>query len=202
MNSVPGTQGYELGINRFVETSQALDFSHVCSDFLDFLPSSPSRILDVGAGAGQNSAALSMLGYSVVAVEPMIPFLDAARITYSDLPIEWVNDSLPMLGSLVELAPFDFILVEAVWQHLALDERDLALERIAELLSPGGYFACSLRNGPPGLGKRVFPTDAEATTKHAGELGLECRFRKDNLPSILPNKEDVVWSRLVFQKAN
>lgn len=200
MSVVPGTQGYELGVARFVETSQALSFVDVCSEILDFLPTLPARVLDVGAGAGQNSAALARLGHSVVAVEPMAAFLDAARDAYSDLPVVWVNDSLPMLGALENDELFDFVLAEAVWQHLDSSEREAALVRIHALLSPGGHLGCSLRNGPPGLGSRVFPTDPDETLAQAGRLGLECVFRKDNLPSFLPNKKDVHWSRLVFQK--
>ena len=197
---VPGTQGYERGIGRFVEASRALSFDEVCSDFLDFLPRLPSRVLDVGSGAGQNSAALSHMGHSVVAVEPMSSFRAAACNAYRDLPIIWINDSLPALSALEDSQLFDFVLVEAVWHHLDLGERTIALERIGSLLSPGGYFACSLRNGPAGLGTRVFPTDMESTIDQASNVGLECEFKKDDLPSMLPNKENVSWSRLVFRK--
>ena len=59
----------------------------------------------------------------------------------------------------------------------------------------------SLRNGPPGLGIHVFPTDADATIQQAAQVGLKCVYRADNLPSILANKQDVLWSRIVLEKA-
>ncbi|MFM7600712.1 MAG: class I SAM-dependent methyltransferase, partial [Pseudanabaena sp.] len=73
MEVVPGTEGYQRSIEPFIQTSQALSFNVVCSDFLRFIPAPPCRVLDIGAGAGQNSAALAALGHAVTAVEPMIP---------------------------------------------------------------------------------------------------------------------------------
>ncbi len=52
MDNVPGTQGYERVVAEFVEASQALDFGEVNKDFLEFLPTVASRVLDAGAGAG------------------------------------------------------------------------------------------------------------------------------------------------------
>lgn len=187
-------------MDQFIEVSQSLSFAQVCADFIDFLPSSPARVLDVGAGAGQNSAALAELGHSVIAVEPMEPFLSAARARFRHLPISWHQDSLPLLESLPVEDDFGFVLVEAVWHHLDPFERKKALERITSLISSGGTCAFSLRNGPAGQGSRVFPTDSTSVVIEARELGLECVFRRDNLPSILPNKKDVYWSRLVFRK--
>jgi SAM-dependent methyltransferase len=40
---------------------------------------------------------------------------------------------------------FDLILLSAVWMHLPLESRPLALARIHELLSPDGYLVLSLR---------------------------------------------------------
>lgn len=200
MTAVQGTEGYECSVERFIERGQSLTFAEVCADFVSFLPARPARVLDVGAGAGQNSAALATMGYAVVAVEPMAPFLGAARAKYGHLPITWHEDSLPLLLSLPARDEFDFVLVEAVWHHLDADERVDALARITTLMANGAACALSLRNGPAGLGSRVFPTDSARMISDARFGGLECVFRKDDLPSVLPNKEDVRWSRLVFRK--
>lgn len=201
MSFVPGTQGYERAINSFIDASQALLFQEVCKDIFSFLPDVPARILDVGAGAGQNSAALAEMGYSVVAVEPMSQFLTAAHTTYSHLQVTWLQDSLPLLRQLgAEEEQFEFILVEAVWHHLNEEERACALVRLAHLLSDDGRCALSLRNGPPGLGTCVFSTDAENTVQQAKKLGMKCIYQATNLPSFLPNKENVLWSRIVLQK--
>ena len=47
VGEVPGTQGYEKVVDRFIEASQALDFSEANKDFLEFLPCDASRVLDV-----------------------------------------------------------------------------------------------------------------------------------------------------------
>ena len=201
MNETPGTIGYDRFVSCFVETSQSLSFNEVCKDFLEFLPPIPGRVLDAGAGAGQNSAALAELGYSVVAVEPMTDFLDAARIAYSNLPITWLSGSLPKLDCLEsDQSKFDLILVIGVWHHLNEAERTQAMERFASLMNSGGICALSLRNGPAGMGSHVYPTDASHTVKQAKKYGLECIFILEDQPSILSNKDDVTWARLVFKK--
>lgn len=201
MNNVPGTEGYDHAAHWFIECSQALNFHEVCKDFLGYLPSTPARILDVGAGAGQNAAALAELGYSVTAVEPMAKFLTAARTKYSNFPITWLAGSLPALECLkAEKKQFDFILVVGVWHHLNEEEQALAMKRLASLLGCGGQCAITLRNGPPGMGTRVYSTDAGQTIKQAKDYGLECILKLENQPSILGNKEGVKWARLVLQK--
>lgn len=195
-----GTQGYERFVSIFIETSQSLDFYQSCKDYLNFLPKAPADILDVGAGAGQNSAALAQLGHRIKAVEPMSEFLEAARATYPRLPIEWRYDSLPLLATLDENVQFDFILVEGVWHHLDESERTVAIARLSVLIKPPGLCAISLRNGPAGMGVRVFPTDALKTIEQFKQFGFECIFCTQNQPSIYRFKENVFWSRIVLKK--
>jgi SAM-dependent methyltransferase len=201
MSKITGTKGYDRFVNCFIESSQSLAFNKACKDFIPFLPSRPSRVLDVGSGAGQNSAALAELEHSVVAVEPMPEFLAAARSKYPDLPITWLNGSLPMMDCLGS-APkkFELILVIGVWHHLNETERTLTMERFASLLNSGGKCALSLRNGPSGMGSHVYPTSASQTIKQAKKFGLDCVFIQENQPSIHKNKNDVTWARLVLQK--
>lgn len=201
MDNVPGTKGYEKVIKQFVEASQALDFKVVNKDFLDFIPRLPSRILDAGSGSGQNSAALAQLGHSVVAVEPFTPFLDAARSTYRNLTITWIEDSLPLLKKLGDTPnQFDFILIDGVWHHLDGEERVQGMERLSSLLCEGGCCALSLRNGPAGVGKHVFPTDGKITAALAYKYGLEVALHLTNQPSLMKNKPGVTWTRMVLRK--
>lgn len=200
---VRGTAGYERWISHFIENSQALDFHEVCKSFIEFLPVAPANILDVGAGAGQNAMALAQMGHSVVAVEPMPEFLDAARKQYALHPIIWHQDSLPDLICLGKHTDqFDFILVDGVWHHLAESERERALQRFSALLKVGGRCALSLRNGPPGMGTLVFPTDAGETINQAKPYGLTPVMTLENQPSLFSYKTDVTWSRLVLQKTS
>lgn len=201
MNFVPGTRGYEASVRSFADASRMLEFDEVCKDFLAFLPLASARVVDIGAGVGQNSAALAEMGHFVVAVEPLGQLLSIARASCSHPQITWLQDSLPLLRRLPpENQPFEFILVEAVWHHLDEVERVRALKSLASLLEPAGRCALSLRNGPPGIGTHVFPTETENTLEQAKRQGMECTFLAENLPSILPHKEDVTWTRIVLQK--
>ncbi|MEO0532645.1 MAG: class I SAM-dependent methyltransferase [Cyanobacteria bacterium P01_A01_bin.123] len=201
MNNVPGTRGYEAIKDAFIEVSQALDFAEINKDFLEYLPSLPSRVLDAGAGVGQNAAALARLGYLVVAVEPLPAFLDAARSTYRDLNVIWVNDSLPGLRKLGEASGmFDFILVDGVWHHLDDEERSQCMARFSTLLNDGGACAISLRHGPAGAGTYIFPTDGRKTAVLAKHYGLRVLLHLANQPSKMRNKPGVTWTRMVLRK--
>ncbi|GHC10667.1 class I SAM-dependent methyltransferase [Cerasicoccus arenae] len=201
MHAVPGIAGYGKSVERFIEVSQTLCFDEVCRDFLPHLPAAPSRMLDVGCGVGQNAAALTQMGHSVVAVEPMPAFLTAAQNHYAKLEIEWIKDSLPELNRLNGLeATLDFILADGVWHHLDPQAQHNAIKRLASLLKPNGKCGLSLRNGPAGLGEYIMPTDVQRTLKHAEAAGLSCIFRIENQPSLLVSKAKVKWARLVLQK--
>lgn len=196
---VPGAEGYDRSVDRFIEVSLSLDFTTVCKAFIPFLPPPPARILDMGSGVGQNAAALSEAGYTMVAVEPVEPFLAKACAQYAHLPITWLRGSLPGIECLQEeTGTFDFVLAEAVWHHLSPSEQTESLDKLASMLAPGGKLALSLRNGPAGLGTCVYSTDTPGTVVQAQRIGLECLFRQENIRSLLPNKDEVRWSRIVL----
>jgi len=196
-----GTQGYKRFTDLFIESSQALDFNVACKDFLSFLPTSPANILDIGAGAGQNAAALAKLGHKVTAIEPMPEFLSSAQTTYKDLNVKWLNDSLPELTCISPNDPyFDFVLINAVWHHLNDVEREFAATRLSTLIIPGGRCALSLRNGPAGMGTRVYPTNSDSTIQQFKAKGFNCILHLQDQPSIYSHKKDVNWSRIVLQK--
>lgn len=197
-----GIEGYERHISRFIETSQALDFQIVCRDFVEYLPPEKSHVLDVGAGAGQNAAALDDLGFHVTAIEPMQEFRIAAQNFYKALSVKWLAGSLPHLSILdsADAHKFEFVLIEGVWYHLNDKEREQAAARISSIVKRNGKCAISLRNGPAGMGTRMFPTDPMQTSELFKKYGFDCIFMAKNQDSILPNKENVKWSRIVLQK--
>ncbi len=199
--TVFGTEGYQQNINRFVEISQSLDFQEVCKDFINFLPGKNAHVLDLGAGVGQNAAALDKLGFNVTAIEPIQDFVDVAQKTYTNTSVNWLCDSLPDMHCLEDKRiKFEFILIEGVWHHLDETERTKAANRLSTLISKHGKCAISLRNGPPGLGTKVYPTDPDKTVTLFMNHGFSCLFKIQNQPSILANKEQVSWARVVFEK--
>jgi 2-polyprenyl-3-methyl-5-hydroxy-6-metoxy-1,4-benzoquinol methylase len=197
----PGTEGYHRFVPLFIQSSQNLDFDIVCKDFIAFLPSKNANILDLGAGAGQNSAALDKRGFNVTAIEPMTEFLKAAMNEYAGTSIKWLHGSLPGLACLEpQKETFDFVLIDAVWHHLSEIERNLATAKISSLINKNGRCAISLRNGPSGMGTRVFPTNSNDTINLFESYGFKCIFSLNNQPSVLPHKDKVKWQRIVLEK--
>ena len=115
---------------------------------MPFLPKSSGQILDVGAGTGRDAAWLSSLGYNVVAVEPSTKMRQEAQRIHPTASIQWIDDQLPGLTKVRRLGiAFDFILLSAVWMHVAPEERARAFRKLVILLKPGGAIALTLRHG-------------------------------------------------------
>lgn len=198
---IAGTRGYERAIQSFIQRCQALNFQQMYPDFMRYMPSTGSAILDLGSGAGQNAAALSEMGYQVTAVEPMSAFLEAAKQKYTQLNINWLHGSLPELICLNEEgSKFEFILAFGVWHHLSVAQQECAMRRIAELLNSKAKFALTLRNGPAGLGSCVYPTDINRCIVQAEKLGLKPIFKKTGQPSLMDYKQEVRWAYLLLEK--
>ncbi len=201
MKKIAGTRGYAETIPKFIEGTMAIDFQTLHRDFLPFIPRVPSHILDVGAGIGRDAFEFWKMGHTVVAVEPLLEFRTTGKDLYQSSTIEWWDDALPTLEKLDNyLDTFDFTLASGVWHHLNLKEQTIAMQRISELLNPGGLFALSLRNGPAGAGKHIFPTELRQVEISAKRNGLIPIFNSKNQPSLMPNKPQVIWDKLVLKK--
>ncbi len=201
MVQAKGTAGYQAVVDEFISATEAIDFVALHKPYLHLIPASPARILDVGAGAGRDAAALAAMGHQVVAVEPLRDFLRVAQSRHKSKAIQWLADSLPDLTNLnSQYGPFDFILVSAVWHHLQESERKPAMKRLATLTTTGGILALSLRNGPAGAGIHNFPTDCKQTIKLAERHGFELVSRVTNEPSLIQGKPGVTWSKLAFKR--
>lgn len=200
-NRVKGTRGYADSIRKFIDATVSLPFEILHQDFLKYFPESPGRILDLGAGIGRDAFVLAQKGHSVLAVEPSEELRNAGRKLYSSPLLEWTNDSLPNLQTLQDRSEeFDFILGSGIWHHLSPEEQLLSLEKVSGLLAPNGIFALSLRHGPAGVGTTVFPPNGPETILYAEKLGLTTILFLENCASLLPNKQDVIWTKIVFQK--
>jgi len=131
----------------------------------------------------------------------MSEFLEAAQNSYKGLNINWLSGSLPELSCLhSDNSSFDFILIDAVWHHLNESERMIAANNLSKIMNQEGRCAISLRNGPAGMGSRVFPTSTGDTIKLFRNIGFKCIFKIDKQPSIYFHKKNVEWSRIVLQK--
>jgi protein-L-isoaspartate O-methyltransferase len=65
-----GSHGYGENATALAQQYESITFEEVHRDVLHLFPSSPSKVLDVGAGSGRDAAALARRGHWVTAVEP------------------------------------------------------------------------------------------------------------------------------------
>jgi len=197
MAQVPGTAGYGANAAALATQYESLRFADVHREVLHLFPPPPARVLDIGAGAGRDAAALAALGHRVVAVEPTAELRAEGLRRHAALPIEWVDDHLPGLHRTRALGErYDLILLTAVWMHLDDAERRAAMAALAGLVADGGQIAMSLRHGPVPAGRRMFEVSAQETCELAEAHGLRRRFlgqREDML-----GRADVTWSVLVL----
>ncbi|MHA7102244.1 class I SAM-dependent methyltransferase [Roseivirga pacifica] len=196
-----GIEGYSEAMEKFTSLTLSIDFELLHKDFLAYIPKEKCHILDLGAGIGRDADSLSALGHKVVAVEPNPAMVAVGQSLFKN-KVEWLIDSLPRLKMLNSNYRFNFILASGVWHHINDKEQKQAIKRTAQLLDVDGVFAVSLRNGPAGLGKNIYPTDEKVIIKAASANGLKLLMDQENQPSLITNKADVRWTRLVFQKPN
>jgi SAM-dependent methyltransferase len=197
-----GTTGYEKVASALLSTR--MRFEEVQSHVLHLIPVHPARILDVGSGPGHDAATLTARGHAVTAVEPTPELREGARALYRDLPIAWVDDSLPALERLTAAGPlpFGFILVEGVWAHLTEAERVDAFPVLAGLLADDGVLAISLRHGPAAPGRIAHPVTAPETIALAEAAGLTTLVNvKAGSIQAANIASGVTWTRLAFGRA-
>jgi len=130
------------------------------------------RILDVGAGAGRDAAALAQLGYQVTALEPSAALRDIGTTNTLGLDVRWRDGSLPKLAT-VQDERFDFILCNAVMMHLPPNQRFAALSCMAGLLTAQGRLYIKVRDGGVNTDeRRVYPFPVSTFTKLAARLPM------------------------------
>ena len=106
----------------------------------------PGTACDIGAGTGRDANWLAERGWEVVAVEPSALKVRAKEASHSR--VSWIDDALPNLRQLRSLGHrFDFILLNAVWQHVRISQRERVFRILCELLNPAGLLVISVRKG-------------------------------------------------------
>ena len=159
-----GTEGYGESADALVKPYESLSFADVHRETLPLIPTTPSRVLDVGAGTGRDAAALANLGHTVVAVEPTPELRAHGQRLHRAAAITWIDDALPDLDKVHARGErFDLVMLTAVWMHLDSSQRERAMARVAGLLQPGGLMTLLLRHGPVPAGRRMFEVSAAET---------------------------------------
>lgn len=192
-----------------------MSFEEVHQSWIDFLPSVISnpnaRILDLGAGSGRDAKYLSDLAQEthleknniqVIAVEPAIELLKLGQQTTAGTKVKWLNDSLPALSLVTKLeVSFDFILLSAVWMHIAASERARAIRKLANILKPGGKIVISLRHGQNEedfTQRKMHVVCADELKKLASDVGLFCKLETPKESDKL-GRIHVSWQTVVLQ---
>ena len=120
-------------------------YSGARPDVVRLVPKDVRRVLDIGCGAGTTAALLAERSPSVdyLGVEPdagLLPDHTVDRADFINLPIEQALENV----ALQSRVPFDAIILADVLEHLVSPAS--LLERLPDLLGPGGVVICSLPN--------------------------------------------------------
>lgn len=165
---------YDAQAVQLVAEYEALDTTTYRATYSALIPAGAGRLaLDVGAGSGRDAAWLASLGFDVVAAEPAIGMREAGQRLHSDVPLRWLDDRLPDLEVTRALGlSFDFILLSAVWQHVAAADRPRAFRKLCTLLKPAGLLVLTLRHGPAPADRPMYPVSIGEVKALARDHGL------------------------------
>jgi SAM-dependent methyltransferase len=183
----------------YFETYERLQFSSTHRSFLRFLPAKGARCLDVGAGSGRDAAALARRGYLVTAVEPSNGLRQLAIAAHKAPSIEWIKDALPELASVRAMGTlFDFILLSAVWMHIAPQDRITSLRSLKHLLTPTGSICMTLRLGAPPSNRLAYPISLNELEQQARVCQLQMVYLSRSTRDSL-KRDDVRWVKVVLK---
>jgi SAM-dependent methyltransferase len=198
--SVSGTEGYATEADALARQYESITFADAHRPYLHLIPTTPARVLDIGAGTGRDAGALAEMGHQVVAAEPTAEMRAHAMRLHPSPRIEWVDDSLPDLAVLTVCGEtFDLVMMTAVWMHLDDEQRRCAMPNVARLVRTGGTLILSLRYGPVPAGRRMFVVTSEETIAFAANANLALTHRFDKQPGGF-GRADVSWTKLAFEK--
>jgi len=179
----------------------ALPPEQIYATVRDFLPRSPVRIADIGAGTGRDAAWFARQGHRVLAVEPVSAFREAGAELHGDR-VEWLDDQLPQLARLQPRGPFDLVLLCAVWHHLDTAGRARAMPALAHVVAPGGRLILSLRHDPDADGRLSFPAPPEEAIGLAHAAGLNLTHQAEAEAVHAESRaKGVRWTWLVLTKS-
>ena len=194
-------KGYVEAHDYLIRSFEAIDSAVLLSPVVAFMPTQASHIADIGAGTGRDASWLASMGHSVVAIEPVEQFRTSGKLLHQSPAIEWVDDYLPGLTSVVQnRVKFDFILIVSVWHHLNNDDRILALHNLRSILKDGCMMVISLRMGPGSESRKSYPTDIVEMTDMAMDSGFGV-VASIEAPSVQPGNRQagVKWNWLVLE---
>ena len=112
--------------------------------WLPFVEGREGRFLDVGAASGRDANWFADRGWKVTAVEANPQW---GRLFKGHSHVEWIQDSLPNLLSLISKPQYDVILVSNLWTGLNRVEQQQSLLRLYGLLEHKGLLVITWSEG-------------------------------------------------------
>lgn len=194
----PSIGWYEAHAREAAARYEQADSARLHAWLEDFLPQEKAAVLDVGAGSGRDAAWLASKGHDVVALEPAAAMREEARRRHPHANVQWRSDRLPELQAITRTGlSFDFILLSAVWMHVAPRDRARAFRKLTNLLKPGGTLAISLRHGPAEPGRGMHEAAPAEIEKLARDHGAFVVFREES--DDLLGRSDVRWTQMAIR---
>ena len=164
---------------------------------LDLLPKRRAVVLDVGAGSGRDTVWLTSLGHEVIATDPSAAMRAQARRWHPELGVQFLPDRLPDLTKTFRTGiSFDFILVNAVWMHVAPADRKRAFRKLVTLLKPGGVIAFTLRE-PIVAARDMYPVSGAEIEGLARQHGAFVERRSDGAD--LLGRTPIRWEQIAVR---
>ena len=155
----------------------------------DALAPRNARILDIGSGMGRVSAALQARGHTVVATEPDPALRAQSAATYPGLDL-LPHEALALDPD--EVGTFDRVVVVGnVMIYLGEGTERPVLQRIRDLLAPGGRALLGFHLTAVKSGSRTYPADEFAADVEASGLRVVHRFGSYELHE--PVDDYAVW---------
>ncbi|PKF54717.1 class I SAM-dependent methyltransferase [Alteromonadales bacterium alter-6D02] len=163
------------------------------------------NVLDIGAGAGRDSAYLAKQGKNnglhVTAVEPAKLLASIGQQQTLGLSVDWLEDSLPLLNVVSQQdRRYDLILLSAVWMHVPEAERAQALVQLVNLLKPGGKLVITLRHGASNDERVMHQVCANELAQLAKDIDLFTVLVTEKDVDKL-GRAEIYWQTVILQLA-
>lgn len=154
-------------------------------------------ILDIGAGSGDTAAILSGDGHKITAVDPCRALRQIAQERYASLPLQWIDDRLPLLLELSgQEGQFDLVLVQAVLMFMNEPERKESYKRITQMVKKDGLIAVLNKYTEMKPERGAYPLPPHELEEAASDFGWKLLL-SETMPS-LKNKTDW-WVGYIFR---
>ena len=183
-------QGFGRKFGELVASGQDVDGEARLADTL--LPRG-ARVLDVGAGMGRVTAALSARGHTVVGIEPDLALVEQARATYPGIDVLH-SDVLGLDDALLGDRPAEYDLVVVVGNvmvFLAEGTERRVLSLLRSRLAPGGRVLLGFHLVGAPAHARGYPAEEFVADASASGLRVDARFGSYELHPA--TEEYAVW---------